>query len=314
MIPKNAKIYIAGHRGLVGSSIKNKFESQEYKNLVIKSHAELDLLNQSAVQAFFHQEKPEYVILAAARVGGIKENMLHQAEFLYQNTQIQNNVIWAAHQSNVKKFLFLGSSCIYPRECPQPMKEQYLLEGKLEPTNEGYALAKINGMKLCDMIYDQYQQTFISCMPTNIYGIGDHFNTESSHVIPSLIYKMHTAKSENLSEVEIWGSGNSRREFLFVEDLSDAIFWLMNNYEKKQFLNVGTGEDISIKELAFLIRKIVGYTGKLSFNTTKPDGMPRKLLDVSKIHELGWHHTTSLEDGIRKTYEWYKNSAKVHHD
>lgn len=312
MIPNNAKIYIAGHRGLVGSSINNKFESQGYTNLLVKTHAELDLLSQSAVETFFQQERPEYVILAAARVGGIKENMLHQAEFLYQNTQIQNNVIWAAHQSGVKKFLFLGSSCIYPRSSPQPMKEQYLLDGKLEPTNEGYALAKINGMKLCDKIYEQFDKAFISCMPTNIYGIGDHFNAESSHVIPSLIYKMHKAKTEQIPEVEIWGSGSSRREFLFVEDLADAVFWLMNHYEEKQFLNVGTGEDISIKELAYLIQEIIGYSGKLAFNTSKPDGMPKKLLDVSRINKLGWKHTTSLREGIMKTYDWYKNSSKAH--
>jgi len=305
MIDKKAKIYIAGHRGVVGSSIVRRFKKEGYHNLVLKSRQELDLFNANIVNDFFNKERPEYVILAAAKVGGIKENMTHQADFLYQNLQIQNNVIWASHTHNVKKLLFLGSSCVYPRDCPQPMKEEYFMNGKVEPTNEGYAIAKIAGMKLCEKINEQYQKCFISCMPTNIYGQNDNFKDDSAHVIPSLIRRIHTAKVNNNPEVVIWGSGSSRREFLYVEDLADAIFWLMNHYDKNKFLNIGTGDDISIKELAYKLKKIIGYKGKLVFDKTKPDGMPKKKLDVSKIEKLGWKSKINLEKGLKLTYQYY---------
>lgn len=305
MISKQARIYIAGHSGMVGSAIQRKFKTEGYTNLITKSHSELDLLDQKAVQKFFETEKPEYVVLSAAKVGGIKANMTYPADFLYENLVIQNNVIWESHKNDVKKLLFLGSSCIYPREAIQPMKEEYFMEGKPEPTNEGYAIAKIAGMKLCEKIYEQYGKKFTSCMPTNIYGENDHFDPEKSHVIPSLIMRMHDAKVNKTPEVVIWGTGNSRREFLHVNDLANAVFWLLNNYDDKQFLNVGTGEDISIKELAFMIKEIVGYTGELVFDTTKPDGMPRKLLDVSKLKATGWDVTIDLKAGLKSTYQWY---------
>ena len=302
---KKSKIYIAGHRGMVGSAVAQKFKEKGFNNLILRSRQELNLFSQKDVQNFFKKEKPEYVILSAARVGGIKANMTYPADFLYENLQIQNNVIWQAHLNNVKKLLFLGSSCIYPRNCSQPMKEEYFMDGRLEPTNEGYALAKIAGIKLCEKIYEQYKQNFISCMPTNIYGENDNFDLESSHVIPALIRRMHEAKVKNRKEIVIWGSGKSRREFLCVDDLADAIFWLMQNYSSKEFLNIGTGEDVSIKKLAFAIKKTIGYNGKLIFDISKPDGMPKKLLDVSKINKLGWHYKISLEEGLKKTYKWF---------
>jgi GDP-L-fucose synthase len=302
---KTAKIYVAGHRGLVGSAIVRKLQAEGYSNIITRSHAELDLMDQAAVRQFFEAERPEYVIDSAARVGGIKANMTYPAEFLYENLQIQNNLIWSAKERQVKRFLFLGSSCIYPRECPQPMKEEYFMEGKPEPTNEAYAFAKISGMKMCEYIYDEYGMNFTSCMPTNIYGEGDHFDPETSHVIPSLLLRMHEAKEAGNPEVVIWGTGNSRREFLHVDDLADAIVWLLGNYDQKQFLNIGTGEDISIKELAELIKEIVGYAGELVFDASKPDGMPRKLLDVSRLHEAGWHHNIKFHEGLQRTYEWY---------
>jgi len=305
---KNSKIYIAGHTGLVGSAILRKFKKEGFLNLILKTKNELNLLDQKAVSDFFIIERPEYVLISAARVGGIKANMTYSADFLYENLQIQNNIIWSALQSDVKKLLFLGSSCIYPRKCPQPMKEEYFMDGKVEPTNEGYALAKISGMKLCEKIFEQYGKIFISCMPTNIYGENDNYDIESSHVIPALIRRMHEAKINNSSKVVIWGSGSSRREFLYVDDLADAIFWLMKNYDKKQFLNIGTGEDVSIKELALMIKDAVGYSGKLVFDKTKPDGMPKKLLDVSKIHAAGWKHKLNLEEGLNKSYNFFKNN------
>lgn len=308
MILKNSKIYIAGHTGMVGSAITRKFEKEGFDNLILKTREELDLLDQKAVRDFFETKNPEYVIVSAARVGGIKANLTYPAEFLYENLQIQNNIIWQAHISNVKKLLFLGSSCIYPRECAQPMKEEYFMDGKVEPTNEGYAIAKIAGMKLCEKICEEYQQTFISCMPTNIYGENDNFDPESSHVIPALIRRIHEATINNLPEVIIWGSGNSRREFLYVDDLGNAVFWLMNNYNERQFLNIGTGEDVSIKELAFLLKDIVGYNGNLAFDTSKPDGMPKKLLDVSKIQNLGWKHNIDFKDGLKMAYDFYLNN------
>jgi GDP-L-fucose synthase len=302
---KTTKIFVAGHRGLVGSAIVRRLKSEGFNNLVLRSRDELDLMDNRAVSEFFQTEKPEYVIDSAAKVGGIKANMTYPAEFLHQNLQIQNNLIWSAKETNVKKFLFLGSSCIYPRECPQPMKEEYFMEGKPEPTNEAYAYAKIAGMKLCEYIYDEFNMNFTSCMPTNIYGEGDNFNPETSHVIPSLIHRMHEAQLNNTPEVVIWGTGASRREFLHVDDLADAVVWLIDNYNEKQFLNIGTGEDISIKELAEVIKETVGYEGELVFDATKPDGMPRKLLDVSKLHEAGWHHKINFKDGLQQTYKWY---------
>jgi GDP-L-fucose synthase len=302
---KNTKIFVAGHRGLVGSAIVENLKAKGYNNLILRTRTELDLADRQAVKKFFQTEKPEYVIDSAAKTGGIKESMLHHAEFLYENLVLQNNLIWSAKEAGVKKFLFLGSSCIYPGKCPQPMKEEYFMTGKQEPTNEGYSLAKISGMKLCEYIYDQYGMNFISCMPTNIYGANDDFNPETSHVIPSLLRRMHEAKLNGTPEVVIWGTGASRREFLHVNDLADAIVWLLENYNDKQFLNVGTGEEISIKDLAQKIKKLVGYTGKLVFDATKPDGMPRKLLDVSKLHKAGWHHKIDFDDGLKETYNWY---------
>lgn len=302
---KNAKIYVAGHTGLVGSAVVRMLQNEGYKNLILYSRAQLDLLNQQAVINFFQEEKPEFVIDCAAKVGGIKANMTYPADFLYDNLQIQNNLIWASKAHGVKKFLFLGSSCIYPRDCPQPMKEMYFMTGPPEPTNEGYAYAKIAGIKMCEYIYDQYGLEFISCMPTNIYGPGDNFDPESSHVIPSLIRRMHKAKIRKDLSVEIWGSGLSRREFLYVDDLASGIIWMMQHHNSKNFLNIGTGEDISIKELAYHVKDLVGYQGELTFNTTKPDGMPKKLLDISSLHSTGWQYSTTLEAGLKRTYNWY---------
>lgn len=307
MIDKKSKIYIAGHRGMVSSAITKKFKQEDYKNLVLKTRAQLDLFDQLAVKKFFRREKPDYVILSAAKVGGIKANMTFPADFLFENLQIQTNVIWPALQSGVKKLLFLGSSCIYPRESPQPMKEEYFMTGPVEPTNEGYAIAKIAGMKLCEKIFDQYHKAFISCMPTNIYGENDNFDLELAHVIPALIRRMHEAKVSKLKSVTVWGSGKSRREFLYVGDLADAVFWMMNYYNEKQFLNIGCGVDISIKELAFLIKDVVGYRGELLFDVTKPDGMPKKLLDVRRIFNLGWKPKTELKTGLVKEYKWFLN-------
>lgn len=302
---KSTKIFVAGHRGLVGSAIVRKLQDEGYTNLVLRTRQELDLMDQVAVEAFFESEKPEYVIDSAAKVGGIKANMTYPAEFLYENLQIQNNLIWSAKKYGVKKFLFLGSSCIYPRNSPQPMKEEYFSTGAPEPTNEAYAYAKIAGMKLCEYIYDEFGLNFTSCMPTNIYGENDDFNPETSHVIPSLIRRMHEAKVSNTPEVVIWGTGVSRREFLHVDDLADAVVWQLTQYNDKQFLNIGTGEDISIKELAFLVKDLVGYKGELVFDATKPDGMPKKLLDVTRLHEAGWKHSIKFEDGLKRTYDWY---------
>lgn len=302
---KDKKLYVAGHTGLVGSATVRTLKANGYANLVLRTRAELDLLDQSAVREFFDTERPAHVIVAAARVGGIKANMEHRAEFLYENLQIQNNVIWAAHESGVEKLLFLGSSCVYPRESAQPIREEYLLTGPLEPTNEGYALAKIAGMKLCEYIYSEYGKTFISCMPTNIYGEGDSFDPETAHVIPSLIRRMHEAKMSHAPDIMIWGSGKARREFLHVDDLASAVVWLMERYDQKEFLNVGVGEDVSIAELADIIKEIVGYEGALAFDASKPDGMPQKLLDVGKLHALGWTHAIPLREGIAKTYRHF---------
>jgi GDP-L-fucose synthase len=305
MMDKSTKIFVAGHKGLVGSAIVRKLEADGYTNLILKTRQELDLFNTAAVNTFFETEKPEYVIDSAAKVGGIKANMTYPAEFLYENLQIQNNLIWSAKNNGVKKFLFLGSSCIYPKDSPQPMKEEYFSHGAPEPTNEAYAYAKIAGMKLCEYIYDEYGLNFTSCMPTNIYGENDDFDPETSHVIPSLIRRMHEAKIGNIPEVVIWGTGVSRREFLHVDDLADAVVWQLTQYTDKQFLNIGTGEDISIKELAFLVKELVGYEGELVFDATKPDGMPKKLLDVSRLHDAGWHHKIGFSEGLTRTYKWY---------
>lgn len=303
---KSDKIYIAGHKGLVGAAVTTKLQTEGYSNLLLRTRKELDLFDQKAVREFFEAEKPDYVVDSAARVGGIKANMTYPAEFLYENLQIQNNLIWSAKETGVKKFLFLGSSCIYPRDCPQPMKEEYFMQGAPEPTNAAYAYAKITGMKMCEYIYDEYGMNFISCMPTNIYGENDNFNTETSHVIPSLINRMHDAKVNKTEEVVIWGTGVSRREFLHVDDLADAIVWLLSNYNNKQFLNIGTGTDVSIKELAELVKEIIGYEGKLVFDSTKPDGMPKKLLDVTKLNETGWKNKIQLREGLTRTYKWYQ--------
>lgn len=300
---KSAKIYIAGHRGMVGSAIVRKLQSEGYTNLILRTSKELDLRNQSQVISFFELEKPEYVFLAAAKVGGIHANNCYRAEFLYDNLMIEANVIEAAHQNNVKKLLFLGSSCIYPKMAPQPLKEDYLLTGSLEPTNEPYAIAKIAGIKLCETYRNQYGANFISAMPTNLYGPNDNYDLQNSHVLPALLRKFHVAKKDNLPFVEVWGTGSPKREFLHVDDLADACYFVMLNYESEQLVNVGCGEDVSIKELALLIKKVVGYEGDLKFDTTKPDGTPRKLLDMSKLHGMGWKHKIELEEGIRSVYK-----------
>ncbi|MFN3917585.1 MAG: GDP-L-fucose synthase family protein [Flavobacteriales bacterium] len=300
---KNAKIYVAGHRGMVGSAIVRQLQKEGYTNLVVRTSAELDLRNQQAVNDFFATEKPDYVFLAAARVGGIHANNVFRAEFLYDNLAIQINIIDAAYRNGVTKLLFLGSSCIYPKSAPQPLKEGYLLTGTLEYTNEPYAIAKIAGIKLAEAYRDQYGCNFISAMPTNLYGSNDNYDLNNSHVLPALIRKFHEAKTEGKPQVEIWGTGTPKREFLHVDDLAAACLFLMNNYNEKQFVNVGTGEDLSIKELALLIKSVVDYNGELVFNTDKPDGTPRKLMDVSKIHELGWKHKISLEEGIKSVYQ-----------
>jgi len=305
---KDAKIYVAGHRGLVGSAIMRKLKKEGYNNLVYRTSSELDLRRQEKVEKFFEEEKPEYVILAAAKVGGIQANDTYSAEFLYDNLMIETNVIDAAYQNDVKKLLFLGSSCIYPKFADQPMKEDYLLSGELESTNEGYAVAKITGIKLCEHYNKQYGTNFISAMPTNLYGPNDNFDLETSHVLPALIRKFHEAKVNDEDEVVIWGTGNPKREFLHVDDLADALLFLMNNYDGDQFVNVGVGKDISILELAKLIKEIVGFEGEIVNDLSKPDGTPRKLLDVTRLNDLGWEAQISLEEGIEDTYQWFKNS------
>ena len=305
---KSAKIYVAGSNGMVGSAIVRTLEAKGYSNIVVKSSKELDLKNQQAVHDFFNQEQPEYVFLAAAKVGGIHANNTYPATFIYDNIMIQSNVIQAAYEFNVKKLLFLGSSCIYPKFAPQPIKEEYLLTGSLEPTNEAYAIAKIAGLKMCQFYKQQYGCNFISAMPTNLFGVNDNFNLENSHVLPALLRKFIEAKQNNKQEVTIWGSGTPMREFLFVDDLAEACLFLMENYSDVETVNIGTGEDVSIKELAETIMKIVGFEGNLIFDAAKPDGAPRKLLDVSKINALGWKHQTNLEEGIQKTLNWIQKN------
>lgn len=297
---KSDKIYIAGHRGMVGSAIVRKLEQEGYTNLVYKTSAEVDLRNQEAVKTFFETEKPDYVFLAAAKVGGILANNTYRADFLYENLMIQNNVIHQAYVNNVKKLLFLGSSCIYPKLAPQPLKEDYLLTSELEATNEPYAIAKIAGIKMCENYRDQYDCNFISAMPTNLYGKNDNYDLKKSHVLPALVRKFVEAKQDNKPSVEIWGTGSPLREFLNVDDLAEACYFLMQNYDEKEFINVGIGEDISIKDLALLIKKLVGFEGELTFDTSKPDGTPRKLMDISRLKSLGWEAKISLEDGINQ--------------
>ena len=309
---KNSKIYIAGHLGMVGSAIHRNLKSKGYSNFVFKTIEELDLMNQAAVQRFFEDEKPEYVVLAAAKVGGIIANNTYRAQFIYENLQIQNNIIHTSYLNGVKKLLFLGSSCIYPKLAPQPMKEEHLLTGLLESTNEPYAIAKIAGIKMCQAYNDQYGTDYISVMPTNLYGYYDNFDLKNSHVLPALIRKFHEAKISNRPSVEIWGSGSPKREFLFVDDLADACVHLLQTYSGNDFINIGVGEDISIKELALLIKDIVGFTGELTFDTSKPDGTPRKLLDVSRLTKAGWKAKISLREGVAKTYQWFlDNQDKI---
>jgi GDP-L-fucose synthase len=307
LMQKTSKIYIAGHNGLVGSAIKRNLEKRGFENLICKNREELDLMDEQAVQDFFEKEQPEYVFLAAAKVGGIVANRDYPADFIYQNLKIQNNIIYQAYKNKVKKLLFLGSSCIYPRECPQPIKEEYLLTGELEKTNEAYAIAKIAGIKMCQSFNKQYGTKFISVMPTNLYGPNDNFDLKTSHVLPALIRKFHEAKIENKSQVEMWGTGKAKREFLHVDDLAEACVFLMDNYEDDEIINIGTGEDLSIADLAGIVKRVVGYQGEIVYDTSKPDGTPRKLLDISKIHNLGWKHKIDLERGIEEAYKWYLN-------
>lgn len=312
MIDKNKKIYVAGHTGMVGSAIKRKFEEEGFKNLLLRTSKELDLTNQQAVEEFFQTEKPDYVIIAAAKVGGILANNTYRAEFIYDNLMIESNIIHAAYKNNVEKLFFLGSSCIYPKYAKQPMKEEYLLTDTLEYTNEPYAIAKIAGIKLCENYYRQYGCDYFSLMPTNLYGPNDNFDLETSHVLPALLRKFHEAVQSSKESVTVWGTGKPKREFLYVEDLADGVYYLLNKVNARDLyengishINVGTGEDLSIEELAETIAEVVGYDGLIEFDTSKPDGTPRKLMDVSRLHDLGWKHRTPLKEGIEKTYEWY---------
>jgi len=304
----NSKIYIAGHRGMVGSAINRNLVKKGYSNIITRTSAELDLRNQALVNEFFAVEKPDYVFLAAAKVGGIVANNTFRADFIYENLMIQSNIVHAAYINKVTKLMFLGSSCIYPKLAPQPLKEDYLLTGPLEYTNEPYAVAKIAGIKLCEAYRQQYNCNFISVMPTNMYGYGDNYHPNNSHVLPGLIRKVHEAKESNAPEVIVWGTGTPKREFLFADDLAEACYFLMNNYEEEQLVNVGTGVDLSIKELAELIKDIVGYKGNIAFDTSKPDGTPRKLMDVTKLHNLGWKHTVELREGIQLAYQDFKEN------
>jgi GDP-L-fucose synthase len=301
---KDASIYIAGHRGLVGSNLKQLFEQRGYSKILAPARSELDLLDQQAVVKFFEQQRPEYAIICAAKVGGILFNNQYQADFLYENVLLAANVIHAAHLTGVKKLLFLGSSCIYPRQATQPIREESLLTGPLEPTNEGYALAKIVGLKLCEKYRQQYGRNFISAMPTNLYGPGDNFHPDHSHVIPGMMRRFHEAKLNNAKQVVIWGSGSPMREFLYITDLAEALFLLMERYEEAGTINVGTGQDVSISELAVLMKEVTGFAGEIVYDRSKPDGMMRKVLDVSRINNLGWKPRMSLRDGLKTTYAW----------
>jgi len=302
-LEKESKIYVAGHRGMVGSAIVRKLTSLGYTNLLTRTSAELDLRNQQQVADFFDVEKPEYVFLAAAKVGGIVANNTYRADFLYENLAIQNNIIHGSYLNKVKKLMFLGSSCIYPKLAPQPLKESYLLSGYLEPTNEPYAIAKIAGIKMCEAYRAQYGCNFISVMPTNLYGTNDNYDLVNSHVLPAMIRKFHEAKEKDASEMTLWGTGSPMREFLHADDLAEACLFLMENYNESELVNIGTGEDVTIKNLAALVKQIVGFQGNIIWDTSKPDGTPRKLMDVSKLHGLGWHHKIALEDGIKLAYQ-----------
>jgi GDP-L-fucose synthase len=306
----NSRIYIAGHRGMVGSAIERNLEKKGYKNIICRASAELDLRNQQAVHDFFEQEKPEFVFLAAAKVGGINANNVYRADFIYENLIIECNIIHAAFVNKVQKLLFLGSSCIYPKMAPQPLREEYLLGSPLEETNEPYAIAKIAGIKMCENYRRQYSCNFISAMPTNLYGPNDNYHLQNSHVLPALIRKFHEAKESNAEFVEVWGSGKPMREFMHADDMADACVFLMKEYNGEQFVNIGVGYDISIGDLAHLIKKITGFKGEIRFNTSKPDGTPKKLLDVSKLHGLGWKHHYDLEEGITSVYKDFKNSGR----
>lgn len=307
---KNSKIFIAGHRGLVGSAIVRTLQKNGYNNLILKTHKELDLTDQHAVADFFAQDKPEYVFLSAAKVGGIMANKTYPADFIYSNLAIQKNIIHNAHAHSTKKLLFLGSSCIYPKLCPQPIKEEYLLTSELEPTNKAYALAKIAGIFMCQAYNEQHGTNFISVMPTNLYGPNDNFDLESSHVMPAMIRKFHEAKAANMPQITMWGTGSAMREFLHVEDLANACLYLMENYNDSSIINIGTGEDVTIKELAEMIKNVVGYEGEIVWDHTKPDGTPRKLLDVTKLHSTGWKHSIPLDEGVVSAYEWFKENYK----
>lgn len=302
---KDSKIYVAGHRGLVGSAIVRGLEAKGFINIIKRTHSELDLTNSAEVEELFKTEKPEYVFLAAAKVGGIFANFTYPADFIYENLQIQNNVIKMAHKYEVKKLMFLGSSCIYPKMCPQPIKEEYLLSGYLEETNEAYALAKISGLKMCQFFNKQYGTNYISVMPTNLYGPYDNFHPENSHVMPALIRRFHEAKENNDPEVVVWGSGTPLREFLYSEDMADACIYLMEIYKGNDFFNIGTGKEITIRGLAEMVKEVVGYEGELVFDASKPDGTLRKLLDVSRLEEAGWKYKIELRDGIEKAYKWF---------
>lgn len=310
---QNSKIYIAGHRGMVGSAIHRNLLAKGYTRFVFRTSAELDLRNQQAVADFFAKEKPDYVFLAAAKVGGIHANNTLRAEFIYDNIMIQSNIIHSAHVNGVKKLLFLGSTCIYPKMAPQPMKEEYLLTGLLEQTNEPYAIAKISGIKMCDAYRSQYGSNFISVMPTNLYGPNDNYDLNNSHVLPALLRKIHNAKINGAATVEVWGSGKPLREFLHADDMADACVYMMEHFNEPGFVNIGSGTEISIGDLARLIQKVVGFTGELKFDPSKPDGTPRKLTDVTKLHSLGWKHKISLEEGIRSVYESVKDSLSDKH-
>jgi GDP-L-fucose synthase len=299
------KIFVAGHRGLVGSAIVRKLEAEGFRNVITRGRRELDLRNEAAVKEFFAREKPEVVVLAAAKVGGIKANNDYPVEFLLENLAIQNNVVSAAHENNARKLLFLGSSCIYPKHAPQPIPEDALLSGKLEPTNDAYAIAKIAGIKLCQAYAREYGETYISAMPTNLYGPGDNFDLNSSHVLPALMRKAHEAKVNGARELVVWGTGQPRREFLHVDDMASACLFLLRNYDSPEIVNVGCGEDVTIRELAELVCEVVGFEGELTFDASKPDGTPRKLLDVSRLSALGWRPGISLRDGVASTYEWF---------
>lgn len=307
----NSKIYVAGHQGLVGSAITRALRAKGFRNLLLKTRRELDLLDQKAVADFFQKEKLEYVFLAAAKVGGIMANNNFPADFIYENLLVQANVLENSRKNGVKKLLFLGSSCIYPRLSPQPIKEEYFMSGPLESTNRAYAVAKIAGIVTCQSYDSEYGTNFISAMPSNMYGPNDNFDLENSHVFPALIRKFHDAALKKKKEIQLWGSGKTMREFLHVDDFADAALFLMDKYDDPEIINVGTGEEVSIKTLSELVKKISGFDGEITWDKNKPDGTPRKLLDVGKLHRLGWKHKISLEDGIRSTYEWYKTNAKI---